>query len=208
MRYTVIVRLLVVAAAFGLVTAAEAQAVSGTAPGGPGARALWTAGNKDGFGTSTTLGSKVWYTLNGGELTEVYYPDLGTPAVRDLQFVVTDGKSWVEREREDTGHALRLTDSRSLSYQQTNTDPHGRFRITKTYTTDPSRSVLMMRVHFESLTNQPLHLYVLLHPSLPGNGDNDPGSTAGNDLVASDGTAASALVSSPAFTKTSSGYLG
>jgi len=208
MRYTVIVRLLVFAAAFGLVATADAQAVSGTAPGGPGARALWTAGNKDGFGTSTTLGSKVWYTLNGGELTEVYYPDLGTPAVRDLQFVVTDGKSWVEREREDTGHGLRLTDSRSLSYQQVNTDPHGRFRITKTYTTDPSRSVLMMRLHFESLTNQPLHLYILYDPSLSGNGDDDSGSTAGNDLVASDATAASALVSSPAFTKTSSGYLG
>lgn len=103
MRYTVIVRLLVVAVAFGLVAAPGAGALSGTAPGAPGARALWTPGNKDGFGTSTTLGSKVWYTLNGGELTEVYYPDLGTPAVRDLQFVVTDGKSWVERERQIPG---------------------------------------------------------------------------------------------------------
>ena len=73
MRYTVVVRLLA-AATVGLVTASEAEAASGTAPGAPGARALWTAGNKDGFGTSTTLGSKVWYTLNGGELTEVYYP--------------------------------------------------------------------------------------------------------------------------------------
>jgi glucoamylase len=208
MRYTVIVRVLVVAFAICLVASSAAGAVSGTAPGAPGARALWTAGSKDGFGTSTSLASKVWYTLNGGELTEVYYPDLGTPAVRDLQFVVTDGKSWVEREREDTGHALRLTDPRSLSYQQINTDPQGRFRITKTYTTDPSRSVLLMRVHFESLTNQPLHLYVLYDPSLSGNGDDDSGSTAGDDLVASDAKAASALVSSPAFTKTSSGYLG
>jgi len=49
--------------------------VTGVAPGAPGARALWTAGNKDGFGPSTTLASKDWYTLNGGELTEVYYLD-------------------------------------------------------------------------------------------------------------------------------------
>ena len=208
MRHTVIGGLLAFGMAIGLVAAPAAQAVSGTAPGAPGARALWTPGNKDGFGTSTTLASKVWYTLNGGELTEVYYPDLGTPAVRDLQFVVTDGKSWVEREREDTEHAVSLTDSRSLSYQQVNTDPQGRFRITKTYTTDPSRSVLLMRVHFESLTNQPLHLYVLYDPSLSGNGDDDSGSTVGSALVASDTAAASALVSNPAFTKTSSGYLG
>jgi hypothetical protein len=40
--------------------------------------------------------------------------------VRDLQFVVTDGKSWVERE--DTSHTLVRTDPRSLSYQQVNTD--------------------------------------------------------------------------------------
>ena len=111
-----IVRLLGLTAAIALLAAPGAGAVSGVAPGAPGARALWTAGNKDGFGTSTTLGSKVWYTLNGGELTEVYYPNLGTPAMRDLQFVVTDGKSWVEREREDTGHALVRTDPRSLSY--------------------------------------------------------------------------------------------
>src|SRR5450755_1292014 len=35
-----------------------------------------------------------------------------------------------------------------------------------------------------------------------------PGSTVGSTLVASDASAASALMSSPAFTKTSSGYVG
>lgn len=110
------------AVAITLLGAPGAEAVSGVAPG---ARALWTAGNKDGFGTSTTLGSKIWFTLGAGELTEVYYPNLGTPAVRDPQFVVTDGKSWVEREREDTNHTLVRTDPRSLSYQQVNTDPAG-----------------------------------------------------------------------------------
>jgi glucoamylase len=186
MRYTVIARLVGVVVAMALVVPAVAQgAATGVAPGAPGARALWTAGNKDGFGTSTTLASKVWYTLNSGELTEVYYPDLSTPAVRDLQFVVTDGKSWVERETDGTEHTLRLTDPRSLSYEQINTDPHGRFRITKTYTTDPSRSVLLMRVRFESLTAEPLHLYVYYDPSLSGNGDANSGETVGNSLLAS-----------------------
>jgi glucoamylase len=207
MRYTLIARLLGLAAAVALVAAPSAEALSGVAPGAPGARALWTAGNKDGFGTSTTLPSKVWFTLAKGEMTEAYYPNLGTPAVRDMQFVVTDGKSWVERERENANHTLVLTDPRSLSYQQVNTDPAGRYRITKTYATDPSRSVLLMRVHFEALTKEPLRLYVLYDPSLSGNGDDDSGSTAGAALVASDTKAASALVASPAFTKTSSGYL-
>ena len=208
MRYALFARGLGVTAAIALMAVPGAEAASGVAPGAPGARALWTAGNKDGFGTSTTLRSKAWFTLGGGELTEVYYPNLGTPAVRDLQFVVTDGKSWVERESEDTNHTLALTDPRSLSYQQVNTDPAGRFRITKTYTTDPTRPALLMRVHFESLTNEPLRLYVLYDPSLSGNGDDDSGSTVGAALVTSDAEAASALVAAPAFTKTSSGYLG
>ena len=92
--------------------------------------ANWTPGDKEGFGTSTTLRSKAWFTLGGGELTEVYYPNLGTPAVRDLQFVVTDGKSWVERESEDTNRTLALTDPRSLSYRQVNTDPDRRYAST------------------------------------------------------------------------------
>ena len=65
-----------------------------------------------------------------------------------------------------------------------------------------------MRVHFESLTKEPLHLYVVYDPSLSGNGDDDSGSTVGSSLVASDAKSGSALVSSPAFTETSSGYLG
>src|SRR4030088_1267712 len=147
MRYTLVARLLGLAAAVAVVAAPDAEALSGVAPGAPGARALGTAGNKDGFGTSTTLASKVWFTLGGGELTEAYYPNLGTPAVRDMQFVVTDGRSWVKRERENTNHTVVVTDPRSLSYQQVNTDPAGRYRITKTYTTDPSRSVPLMRGH-------------------------------------------------------------
>ena len=208
MTYRRIAQLLGLAFTCTLIAVPPAGAASGVAPGAPGAPALWTSGDKDGFGTSTTPASTVWHTLGGGELTEVYYPDLGTPAVRDLQFVVSDGKSWVDREREDTRHSLSLTDPRSLSYRQVNTDPDGRYRITKTYTTDPRRSVLLIRVHFESLTRKPLRLYALYDPSLSGNGDDDSGSTAGTALVASDAKAASALVAAPAFTKTSSGYLG
>jgi glucoamylase len=73
-----------------------------TAPGGPGQRPTWAPANKDGFGTAKDTGSKVWYTLQGGGLSEVYYPDLGTPSVRDLQFIVSDGHSFAERESDAT----------------------------------------------------------------------------------------------------------
>ena len=77
------------------------------APGAPGDLATWTEGDKDGIGTATGTASKAWLTLDDGELTEVYAPDLSTPSIRDLQFVVSDGKSFAEREREDARHTIR-----------------------------------------------------------------------------------------------------
>ena len=87
-------------------------AAAATAPGAPGEKALWTEADKDGFGTAHGTRSKVWHTLDDGELTEVYYPDIDTPAFRDLQFVVSDGRTFAEREREDARHAIELADRR------------------------------------------------------------------------------------------------
>jgi glucoamylase len=99
--------------------------ITGDAPGGPGEKAIWTEADKDGFGTSTTNESKVWYTLDDGSLTEVYYPDLGTPSVRDLQFIVSDGQTFAELETEATNHQIQLVDGRALVYRQVNTDKSG-----------------------------------------------------------------------------------
>jgi glucoamylase len=188
--------------------ASSASAATGTAPGAPGAAAHWTPADKDGFGTATAVQSKVWHTLSNGELTEVYYPDLGTPSVRDLQFVVSDGKTFAERETDATTHATQLADPKSLAYRQVNTANSGAYRITKTYTEDPARNTLLVDVKFESLTRKELSLYVLYDPSLSNDGSDDSGTTSGASLLASDSKAASALVGSPDFKQTSNGYLG
>src|SRR4051812_24940790 len=70
--------LAVVAFVLGVCSVSSAQ----TAPGAPGDPAIWTPADKDGFGTANTTASKVWHPLERGRLTEVYYPDLGTPSVR------------------------------------------------------------------------------------------------------------------------------
>ena len=196
------------AGAAALPSAASAQTALG-APGAPGENAVWTPADKDGYGTSTTTASKVWYTLGDGRLTEVYYPDLNTPSVRTLDFVVSDGRTFAERDSDAASRRVELADSRSLTYRQVNEEP-GRFRITKTYVTDPTRSGLLVDVRFESLTGKALDLYALYDPSLGNDGMDDSGSTAGNALLASDSGSpvASALAAAPAFTKTSNGYLG
>ena len=47
--------------------------------------------NKTGIGTSYTTASNVWFTLQDGRLSELYYPDLSTTSVRNLDFVVSVG---------------------------------------------------------------------------------------------------------------------
>jgi glucoamylase len=201
----------VLAGAALLVGTGTPDAVAQSAPGGPGQTPTWAPANKDGYGTAKNTASKVWYTLQNGELSEVYYPDLGTPSVRDMQFVVTDGKSFTERESDSTTHVTRLADPKALTYQQVNTDKSGRWRITKTYVTDPKRATVMMDVDFRSLTGKPYQLYALYNPRLSNGASDkldDSGRSEGGALLAHDAKTGSALVASPGFTATSSGYLG
>ena len=199
-------RLLAVAAVALFVVPGAARAAN--APGAPGDVATWTEGDKDGIGTATGTTSRAWLTLDDGELTEVYAPDLGTPSLRDLQLVVSDGRTFAEREREDATHTTTLVDPRSLTYRQVNTARSGRWRITKTSVTDPSRSAVLVDISFESLTGQPYKLYALADPALSNGGDDDSGETDGHTLVAHDAKFASALAADPAPTQVSSGYMG
>jgi glucoamylase len=185
-----------------------ASASTGEAPGAPGAASDWVTGDKDGFGTARGTTSKVWYTLHEGELSEIYYPRIDTPSTRDTQLVITDGRSFTDRESIDTIHQVCLLDPQALIYQQIDRAKSGKYLITKTYVTDPARSTVLVDIEFRSLTGDPYQVYVLHDPALTMTGDDDTGSTQGGALVATDGTSSDAVLSSPGFTKTSSGYQG
>ena len=182
------------------------SALATEAPGAPGGGSNWTTGAKQGLGTSAATDSKVWYTLAQGVLTEVYYPLIDTPNVQDLQFIITDGSTFADLERDTTSHTVELVDTRALIYRQINMAKSGRYKITKTYITDPSRPTLLIQTRFQALTGGPYRLYVLYNPSLNNTGTNDTGATSGKALVASDGNIASALLCSSGFLKMSSGY--
>jgi glucoamylase len=185
-----------------------ATAQSGAAPGAPGTASDWVKGDKDGFGTARGAASKVWYTLRGGELSEIYYPRIDTPSTRDTQLVVTDGSTFTDRESTDTTHRVRLLDPRSLIYRQIDRARSGKYVITKTYVTDPSRSTVLVRVGFRSLTGKPYRVFVLHDPALTMTGNDDTGRTSSGALVATDGRRSDALAVSGGFTRTSSGYQG
>jgi len=55
--------------------------------GAPGDEARWTEAAKDGVGTAHSFGGRVWFTIGHGILTEVYYPTVDRPQLRDLEFL-------------------------------------------------------------------------------------------------------------------------
>jgi hypothetical protein len=78
------------------------------APNGPGASPTWSRGDKDGVGTAYSASSQVWYTVAGGIITEVYYPDVDTPQIRDMQLLVTDGKTFFHDGTRDFDNTCEL----------------------------------------------------------------------------------------------------
>ncbi|WP_328448167.1 glycoside hydrolase family 15 protein [Amycolatopsis sp. NBC_00438] len=183
-------------------------AAQGTAPGAPGAHPSWLPANKTGFGTAHDRSSNVWFTLQGGQLSEVYYPDLSTPSVRSMDFVVTDGRSFAVADNTARSQQVRRTDDDSLVYEQTITDDQHRWRLRKTYVTDPAATTVLVDVDFQSLTGRPYQLYAVADPDLTNDGSDDSAARKGDAVTASDATNAAALTAKPAFTKTSVGYAG
>src|ERR1700732_5316612 len=190
---------------FVLLSVVPVSAQGQSAPGGPGTMPTWTPGNKDGVGTSTSTDSHVWFTLQGGVLSEVYYPRLDSADVRTLEFAVSDGKTvWFQSK--DLRHSVEQIDDGALSYRQTSRDPDGRFEISKTYATDPTRDTLLIDVTFSG--SNELALYVLYDPSLKNSGMGDTGYTRGDALVTEKPGVASALLCSNGFQQMSSGFAG
>ena len=119
--------------------------------------ALWATAAKNGFGTSNTLASKVWFTLADGVMTEVFYPTVDMPNVRSLQFLIMTGVQ-TENETDDTVHSLELPNPASLTFRQINRAKSGAYTITKTYITDPRRSSVLIRVDLTA--NIDAHLFI------------------------------------------------
>src|SRR5215213_2652792 len=181
-----------------------ARTQNNLAPGAPGKDAEWTSAGKEAVGTSNTLESKVWFTLRGGVMDEVYYPTVDVANTRTLQFVVTGCNEGVSEEL--AAHKLEVIDPQSLSFRQTSET--NTYKLTKTYTTDPERPVVLIDVEFRSQCRALQDLYVFYDPSLNNSGMHDSAWTEDGALLASDADKASALVSGAGFGETTNGYLG
>ena len=163
----------------------ETALAAGTASDGPGATASWTTGNKLAVGTAAEKTSKVWFTVANGITSEVFYPRLDIPNMQDMQYIITDGSTFVDLERDATNHDVSMPDEKALEYTITNTDKRAtpKYRISNTYITDPSRDSLLIRTRFQSLDGNNYQLYLLENPSMAGGGANDNAWWNGTNLA-------------------------
>ncbi|MGW6934296.1 glycoside hydrolase family 15 protein [Lentzea sp. NPDC054927] len=91
--------------------------------------------DKQAFGTARSAASPVWFTLGHQGLSEIFYPDLSTPATRETRLLV-DGKP---------GQAYtEPADDRSLTFRQRLRGDGWRAEIT--YVTDPRRAAVLADV--------------------------------------------------------------
>ncbi|HEX8874279.1 MAG TPA: glycoside hydrolase family 15 protein [Nitrosospira sp.] len=135
------------------------------APGAPGIPPTWCSSAKEMVGCA--LGpSRLWFTIGGGIVNEVYYPRVDIPQIRDLGFIVADDDGfWVELKRMDT-HVLQLAAPGIPAVRIVHR--HDRFEFTLRIVPDPRRDVLLLDAHLEGDPN--LRPYALLAPHLGGSG--------------------------------------
>ncbi len=164
----------------------------------------FTEADKSGFGTSRTKGSKAWFTLQGGRISEVFYPDLSTPSVRSLELTVRDGAR-TDRQSRDMTSVVTRPDERSLRFTQVSTDKDGHYRLTEEVVTDPARSAVVVHATVESLDGGQHTLGVRYEPALGNGAEGDRTRSTKSALRAVDrqAGAASTVMSNPRLSGTS-----
>jgi hypothetical protein len=124
----------------------EPNVRKGQAFGHPGIAPTWTSSAKDVVGCS--LGpSRVWFTIGFGIVNEVYYPRVDLPQLRDVGFIVADGRGfWVEVKRLES-YSVELLAPGTPAVKIVHR--HERFTLTLRIVVDQDRDVLAIETTLE-----------------------------------------------------------
>jgi len=203
---------------------------SGQAPGGPGATSYLDTARKDCFGTARNTTSKVWFTVAGGVLSDVFSPTIENTNVSTVQYIVTDGRTFADLQQRDMTYSVSSPDPSGMVCRVTSTDRAHRFRLVSDYVTDPARDSVVIHTTLvpmggDARSVQNLNVYVRYDATIdntggggaanggPNNATIDPATTA---LVSSDTTAPTgpfsaqvvgALLANHPFLAESSGFV-
>jgi glucoamylase len=182
--------------------------------GWPGIEPRWTHGGKDGVGTAYSASARVWFTAWNGILTEVYYPTVDRPQLRDLQLLITDGRTFFHEEKRHLHSRFERLSDHTLGYRAINSDPEGRYEIVKEMIADPHQSCVLQHIELrgDEAFLSGLKLYALCAPHLEVGGWGNNGyvaEVAGRRVLTAEkqGTWL-ALAATIPFSELSCGYVG
>jgi glucoamylase len=183
---------------------ATAAPPTGPAPDGPGALSHFDLARKDCLGTARNTTSKVWYTVAGGVLSDVYFPTIDTTNVETLQYVVTDGATFTDLQSRDMTYTVRALDPGGMSCRVTSTAKSGKYRIVTDYVTDTTRNAVVWRTTFDPLAGSvsSYRLYVRFDPTVNGNGGGGGGNGGADSAVVDNSAGHPVLVASDPVTTT------
>src|SRR6185437_7603686 len=147
---------------------------AGAAPDGPGAMSYFDLARKDCLGTARNTTSKVWYTVAGGVLSDVYEPTIDNTNISTLQYVVTDGSSFTDLQTRDMSYTVQ-SDETGMVCTVTSTDAKHGYQLTTTYLTDPQRDSVLMNTRLaptagSSTDVSKLHVFARVDAHVNGNG--------------------------------------
>jgi glucoamylase len=134
--------------------------------GKPGISPTWTSSAKDAVGCS--LGApRLWFTVGYGIVNEVYWPRTDLPQIRDLGFIVADGKGFWAEVKRGGAYTIRPMAAGVPAFQIVHA--HARYVLHLRISPDPRRDVLSIESSLES-DDPEMRLYVLLAPHLGATG--------------------------------------
>jgi glucoamylase len=138
------------------------------APGAPGLPPTWCSSAKEVVGCA--LGSsRLWFTIGGGIINEVYYPRVDIPQIRDLGFIVGDGAGfWIEVKRL-WQHSVELAAPGAPAVRIVHR--HERFELALRVTPSEHRDVLLVELVLHG--DAALRPYALLAPHLGSTGQDN-----------------------------------
>ena len=118
------------------------------------------------------MGGRVWFTIGQGILTEVYYPTIDRPQMRDLEFLFSDGNGLFLEEKRDLDYQIeRILPSQG--YRISRHDSEGRFSFVKEIIAEPTRPCVLIHTKLEGKRDflKKLKTYVLCAPHLEVGGE-------------------------------------
>jgi glucoamylase len=131
-----------------------------------------------------------------------------------MEFLISDGETFVHEEKRDLTSKFEYIDPEALGIRYVNSDPDGRYSLTKEIICDPHHGVVLTRVRLEGHMDlvPRLKVYALLAPHLDGGGTGNSARAvdlAGNkSLLAWKNKWTLLMAASCGFKRVSCGFVG